>query len=349
MAKAARGRAKALPGPTLPALLPSVPPGLVLPLPPPRVDDLIDEFLRQHQVNTRRAYLLDLKHFARFLEVGTPGEAFKRIAASSLAATRSALLGWRQAMKQAGLSPATRNRRLAAVRSFIRAARSLGACKADGTPLDLIDLVGEPVVSYRDTRGLSEPQFQHLLGGCRGRQALRDKAIIRLARDLGLRRAELRHLDLADLDVEGARVWILGKRRTQKEAVSLPTETLDALHLWLMKRGLAPGPLFPRPGRPAERLSGEAIRQIVRRAGIRANLKRAVWPHALRHTGATRAAAKTGGNVLALMAWGRWKDAKTAQRYVDNLADAGGQVAKMVAKADQEGETDDARMAQTPG
>ena len=58
--------------------------------------------------------------------------------------------------------------------------------------------------------------------------AARDRAILRLSFDLGLRRGELASLDLEHLDLEAGTLAVLGKGQEERELLSLPSETTAA-------------------------------------------------------------------------------------------------------------------------
>ena len=102
---------------------------------------------------------------------------------------------------------------------------------------------------------------------CRGK---RNYALIRLLFDLGLRRGEAVGLDLKHLDLAKGLVHVLGKGRRQREVLSLPAETVEALAVWIDARGTEPGPLFPsmdRARRGDGRLIGRSVGRMVRKLG----------------------------------------------------------------------------------
>ncbi len=112
-----------------------------------RVSALLSDFLSRRSERTRVAYDGDLTAFAA--STGQP---------SSLAAVRSLLslpageangvvLRYRSGMIATGLSSATVNRRLAAVRSVVKLARTLGLVSWS------IEISGESARAYRDTSG----------------------------------------------------------------------------------------------------------------------------------------------------------------------------------------------------
>src|SRR5262249_34933789 len=204
---------------------------------------------------TCRAYRRDRQDFARFVGVpaveAIPGALF----AGGQGAANELALRYRAHLLQRGLAPATVNRRLAAVRSLVKLARVLGLVP---WALDVDGVRAEP---YRDTRGPGRAGFARLLAVLASRvdaKGLRDRALLRLLFDLGLRRGEAVHLDVQALDLEAGTADVLGKGRTQKARLTLPGPTREALAAWLAVRGTAPGPLLTscdRAGRGSGRLT----------------------------------------------------------------------------------------------
>ena len=149
---------------------------------------------------------------------------------------------YRGAMLDAGLAPATVNRRLSALRSIVQLGRTFGMVTWS------LEIDGVKTKAYRDTAG---PGLQGVTAVKRQAakhrspaKAARDVAIIRLLFDLALRRGEVAMLDLKDLDLRASRLWIKGKGRREREAITLPPRTVVVLKAWLRHRGKEPGPLF---------------------------------------------------------------------------------------------------------
>jgi len=221
-----------------------------------------------------------------------------------------------------GLRPATRNRRISAVRSALKLGRQLGLLNWT------LELPGERPVAYRDTLGPGEPAYRAMLE----LTCPRDAAILRLLHDLGLRRGEVCGLDLEHLDLRVGRISILGKARQEREWFTLPPETRAALDAWLAERGLAPGPLFLSRSRahPGHRLTGEGVRQLVAKCARQAGLG-AVRPHGLRHTAITSALALTGGDVRRVQRFSRHRQVQTVLVYDDARRDVAGEIAALIA------------------
>jgi integrase/recombinase XerC len=292
---------------------------------------LLTAFLAGRSPQTLRAYRQDLAHFTAFTGAATPVEAAQRLLGGGAGPANELALRYKADLLERGLAAATVNRRLAALRSLVKLARTLGLA---GWSLEVEGLRAEP---YRDTRGPGAAGFRRLLEQLAGRsdaKALRDRAILRLLFDLGLRRAEVVRLDVADLDREAGQVAVLGKGRTGKVLLTLPPQTRTALEAWVAVRGLEPGPLFgslDRARKGSGRLTGGGLYALVRDLGEQAGLK--VWPHGLRHAAITEALDRTGGDVRAVQRFSRHRDLRTLMIYDDRRTDLAGDVARKVAAA----------------
>jgi integrase/recombinase XerC len=299
--------------------------------PTPATAQLVKMFLTGRSPQTIRAYAADLADFADFAGVDTVATAAAQLLAAGAGQANALALSYRADLLSRGLSAATVNRRLAALRSLVKLARLLGLVSWS------LEVEGVKSEGYRDTRGPGRDGFRRLLAALADRQdakAVRDRALLRLLFDLGLRRAEAIGLDLADLDREAGTVAVLGKGRTQRVALTLPAPTRDALEASLAVRGTGPGPLFcrlDRAGKGKGRLTGGGVYHVIVSLGRQAGLR--VRPHGLRHAAITEALDLTGGDVRAVQRFSRHRDVRTLDRYDDNRADLAGQVARKVAGA----------------
>ena len=237
----------------------------------------------------------------------------------------AAALAFKAEAIERGLSPSSVNLRLSAVKVVVKCARRFGLIS---WALDVDGLESE---TYRDTRGpgaAAVGQVIRELGGQSRTKAVRDRAMIALAYDLALRRAEVCGLDLENLDVEAGSVSILGKGRRERENRTLPPETTAALRAWLDVRGSDPGPLFLNLDRARKgkdrRLTGGGFWSVVRGRGLGR-------PHGLRHSAITQALIVTNGAVSKVQKFSRHADVKVLQRYDDAREDIAGQIAKQLA------------------
>jgi integrase/recombinase XerC len=286
-------------------------------------------FLAGRSPQTLRAYRADLTDFAAFSNVAGIAEAASQLLAGGHGRANETVLLFRSQLNARGLAPATINRRLAALRSLVKLARTLGLITW------VLTVEGVRTEPYRDTRGPGHAGFRQLLAALDGRcdtKALRDRALLRLLYDLGLRRAEVVGLDVADVDLAAGTVAVLGKGRTQKVNLTLPPATRAALAAWLAVRSVPSGPLFTSLDRASRgrRLSGMGVYLVVRQLGECVGLR--VRPHGLRHAAITRALDLTGGDIRSVQKFSRHKDVRLLQRYDDNRQDLGGVVARRLAE-----------------
>lgn len=289
---------------------------------------LIDSFLAGRSGQTLRAYRADLEDFRTFMGARTADEAGQVLFQRGHGRANGVALAYRASLIDRGLQAATVNRRLAALRSLVKLARTMGLVSWS---LEVENMKAE---SYRDTRGPGRQGFRGLTeeaGRRNDPKGFRDRAAIRLMYDLALRRAEVVGIDLADVDLESGTVAIISKGRTQKERLTLPAATRAAVAAWIEARGQEAGPLFvnfDRAGK-GERLTGTGLYVVVRTLGKKIGLT--VRPHGLRHAGITQALDLTNGNVRMVQRYSRHRDIRTLQRYDDNRADFGGEIARLVA------------------
>ena len=293
----------------------------------PRYEDLVRDFLAGRNERTRRAYAQDLEDFRVFLGAAAVDAAVRTLLLHGAGAGNALALRYRNHLADRGLAPATVGRRLAALRSVTRLARVLGLVTWS------IEIKSPKAETLRDTRGPGLDGIRAMLAAVTGDspKARRDRALIRLLHDLGLRRAEAASLDLAHLD--GDRLLVLRKGKTQRQPVTVPPETRAALDEWIASRGSEPGPLFTSLDNRSRghRLSGHGIRHVVRTVSAKAGCP--CTPHALRHSSITTGLDRTNGNLRAVAKFAGHANIQTTTRYDDNRQDLAGRISKLVAAA----------------
>lgn len=291
---------------------------------------LVSAFLSRRKESTVRAYSQDLEDFRAFVGVSTKEEAAWTLLSQGQGPANELAQDYGKDLLRRGLSPATVNRRLAALRSVVKLARTRGL-----VPWAL-DVEGEKAQSYRDTRGPGEEGFRRLLSvldGQEDKKARRDRALLRLLYAMALRRGEVSALDLEDLDLEAGRLAVRGKGKAEKEGLTVPARTQEALRSWLEVRGPESGPLFVNLDRARKgqdrRLTGRGIDSVLKALGRKAGLPK-VRPHGLRHAAITEALDKTGGNVREVQRFSRHADLRTLRLYDDSREDLGGKVSNLL-------------------
>ena len=312
-------------------------------------DRLVAAFLAGRRKATLRAYRQDLDDFRQFLGAASVAGVAAELLGSQPGAANETVLRYRAHLIDRGLAPATVNRRLAAIRSLVKLARTLGMV---AWHLEVPGVRAEP---YRDTRGPGVGGFEALMKAARGRRpkAIRDRAILRLLYDLALRRGELCALSLHDVDVKAATIAVVAKGRWGASILTLPGQTVAALRQWLRARRLTPAanraedpggrPLFVglnKAGNGHGRLTGSAIYEIVRTYGRLAGLPGKVRPHGLRHaaiTAAIKLGRADGMDVDEVRDYSRHKDVTTLMLYRDRDRNVQGRLASLVAAKAQTG------------
>jgi len=301
--------------------------------------DVVAAFLAGRSPETLRAYDADLRDYARFLGLTDPKTAVSALLAAGHGNANLMVLSYRAWLADRGMSTATQGRRLAALRSVVRLARSLGRVNWS------LDVPSPKQEKYRDTRGPGTDGWRRIRETAAARsqlgdpRAVRDLAIVATIRGLALRRNELVELDLADveLDPPNPGLWIRGKGKTEKIRLSLSAGPAQALRDWIAARGTWEGPLFVRMDRGAvgylhdqPRLSGRAVGDLVPALAHRAGLTRRVRPHGLRHEAITTALDRTGGDVRKVQRFSRHADLRTLSLYDDRRSDGAGDVANLI-------------------
>jgi len=292
-------------------------------------DELLEAWLAGRSPQTVDAYRRDLADFAAYVSVDSPGRAAESLLGAGAGEANLVALRFRAALLDRGLAPATVNRKLAALRSLVKVARTVGLITFS------LDVENVRSQAYRDTRGPGVEGYRSLLGALQGRsdaKGARDRAILHLLFDLGLRRAEVVSLDREHLDLAGGTGSVMGKGRRERISLTLPGPTCEALAAWLAFRGEEDGPLFTsmdHAGKGSGRLTGRALHQVVQAIGRKVDLH--VWPHGLRHAAITTALDLTAGDVRAVARFSRHMDIRVLGRYDDNREDMAGRVACLVA------------------
>jgi len=218
-----------------------------------------------------------------------------------------------------GVAVSTRNARLAAIHSFFRYAALQHPEHAE-----LIQRVlaipakrtGRAQVSY-----LTKPEIDALLAAPdrRSRLGRRDRALLLLALETGLRLSELTGLRRGDVSLgAGASVSCTGKGR-KKRATPLTAATAALLASWLAETSGGPTePLFPGPR--ARPLSRDAIRRIVDRHHAAAArscpslVSKRITPHVLPHSTAMQL-LEAGADTAVIALWLGHESIRTTDIY----------------------------------
>lgn len=179
------------------------------------------------------------------------------------------------------------------------------------------------IEAYRDAKGPPFADVERVLADLKSvaledPAAARDRAMIHLMYDLGLRVSSVLSLSVSQFTVDNngssalRNIWLKGDRMAPYR--SLPKRTRDALLDWL-EHHEGEGKLF--------NVSDRYVRKITNDRGL-GN------PHGLRHSSATKL-AKLGVPLPEIQAFLEHCDAATTSKYIDALTTDRGSTARLVA------------------
>jgi integrase/recombinase XerC len=260
---------------------------------------------------TVRTYRQSVDALARWL--ANSGDV---AAISPLDLTRDLVRGWLAHLRATG-SVATAQTRFAALKHFCRWLVAEGETSTDPTQGICGPKPGQP-----STPVLTEVELGRLLATCAGRDFVsrRDRAIILVFLDGGLRISELQGLDVADVDVAERMLFVAGKgtRRSgpRRRAIPLGLKAGQAIDRYArVRRGHAhaTSPALWLGTTGGGRLSTNAIGSMLKRRAARAGIEH-LHPHMFRHTFAHQFRL-AGGNESELMTLGGWHSRAMLDRY----------------------------------
>ena len=282
--------------------------------------DFLAEFLQlKTSPATRRTYAQCLDDFfIRLAQVHASIEIVREFLSLSQFQAIALVLKYQSLLVEAGLAPATINTRISAVKSLVNHARKLGKCE-----FSLADVKSIAAEVYRDTSGVDPSGIRAILDTCDRDtvKGIRDYALIRLLWDNALRRGEVSAANVGDFDSSGKKLWIKGKGKIQKAAISLHPVTVAAVNDWLGTRGdVKPSdPLFiSLDDKSGQRLQGRGIHLMIDRRSKLAGITKQMSPHRVRHSAITAYLDASGGDVRSAQGLSRHKNLNTLTRYDDN-------------------------------
>lgn len=270
---------------------------------------------RDRSPATVLSYGRELQHFAAWFEQ-TNGQPL-----TPAALTGRDVRDYREFCQTVGrLKPATINRRLAAIRAY--GAWLVESEQLASNPAEHVKLIGEAPLAPRslDRRQLAalERELERSVNAASTEAArfirARDKAIVMLLANTGLRVSELCALEIADVVIAERRGELTVRRGkgNKQRTVPLNVDVRRAIVLWRALRlsvGASPILFCDHQGEPLRpRGVQRAIEEYGRRAGV------PVTPHTLRHTFA-KSLADAGVRAEEIAALLGHSKLETTRRY----------------------------------
>ena len=273
---------------------------------------LIQEFVNYMSVerglakNTLLAYSHDLKIYEEYLK----GSGVK----NADAITREEVTNFMYALKKKSLSTTSICRSLAAVKMFHRFLVRENLAKEDPT-----NLVETPKIWQRVPEVLSQTEIEAIIRAAQGRslQRIRDYAILELFYASGMRVSELVDLKLNGLNITGGYVRCIGKGGKER-LIPVGKKSLEAIAVYCQKvrpkyalKAAADVLFLSRLGK---RMSRQCIWMLIKDYARKANIKKNIKPHTLRHTFATHL-LEHGADLRSVQEMLGHSDISTTQIY----------------------------------
>lgn len=249
------------------------------------MDTYIDSFLdylrqeRGYSLKTVESYATDLTEFAAYL--GSVDASLSLIDVDS-----SLVRNWMMTLMNDGMKATSVNRKLSALRSFYRYLLRKEVIKV--SPMQTVrgPKKKKPLPSF-----LREEEMNRLLDDTdfgEGWEGLRDKLILEMFYETGMRRTELVGLDRKDVDFWRGEIKVTGKRNKQR-LIPFGEELGKLIRQYLEARDgelpVSEEALFIRKN--GLRVTGSWVYTLVRRYLSKVSTLKKRSPHVLRHTFAT--------------------------------------------------------------
>ncbi len=276
------------------------------------MDDLIDQYLIHLSLekglakNSIESYARDLMDYARFLQKS--GILDIKLSDTVM------VLGWLIQLKKKGLSAKSRARHLIAVRGFYKFL--LGENRIRTNPVKNVDIpktglhlpeiiTREEAEALLETPDLTDPR------------GLRNAAMLEVLYGAGLRVSELVLMKVQDINFEAGFVRVFGKGSKERvvpvggPARQRTRQWLDSGRPQLLKSYSSPYLFIARAGNPMTR---QGFWKIIKLCAARANIKKNVSPHTLRHSFATHL-LEGGADLRSVQTMLGHSDIATTQIY----------------------------------
>ena len=236
---------------------------------------------RNYSAHTLSAYALDIVQFETYVSENTENVFFDTELVDS-----DQIRNWIVFLLDSQISPSSVNRKLSALKSFFVYLIKQGVIKENPMRFITGPKKGHPLPYF-----IREKEMNHLLDGDQfgdDFEGVRDRLVMEMLYDTGIRRSELVNIKLTDVDFELQHIKVTGKRNKQrmipfaerlrdmmKKYMDLRNEIVNAENNWFFVRKNEK-PISPAIVYNIVRKSLYAIPMLAKRS-----------PHVLRHSFAT--------------------------------------------------------------
>lgn len=237
------------------------------------------EIEKKYSAHTVKAYIKDIEEFKTFIE--------KNHNQNSLEEVKYPLIrSWIVSLWQRNLNNKSINRKIFSVKAYYKFLLLLSKIEVspflNHTPLK---------TKYKKTVPFSQTEIENVIESFDESNfiSLRDKTIISLLYDSGIRRSELAGLRLSDLNLKEKQIKVIGKRNKQR-VIPLIDDIVDLLEKYVLERQNLTTKtqgdyLFLKKN--GEKITTGVIYRVVRDNFSLLSDKPKASPHVLRHSFAT--------------------------------------------------------------
>lgn len=274
--------------------------------------------------NTKRTRVADLRAFGAFCWECEPRHVDPVEAAAYLVSlgplgAKEAVLAWDADAIEREAMDTTRSRRIATLKSFV--AEFAEDCELRGLPSWKLHADGPTVDPFARAHGPEKHRVEAVLADLERDGRWRDRAIVLLCLDAGLRTSEVATLRVEAVDLPARRAMVT--RKGGKIApVPFSKRAADALRRAMPAHGY----VFPGADGNCPHLTRAAMWALGTRLGIGGL-------HGLRHTAATEL-ARRGVSIDEIRRFLGHKSIVTTQRYIDAIKGAEGRPSAILAGED---------------
>ncbi len=241
------------------------------------------KYERNYSALTVDSYERDLQHVGDFVRGMRNIDNDKAVEDSYI--EEKIIRRWMASMLEAGNTASSVNRRLSSLRSYFKFLLRKGLCETDPT-LRIAGPKKEKALPYF----VKENEMEHLLDDVPFPDTFegnRNRLILEMFYDTGMRVSELVSLDYNDIDMQGNRVKVTGKRNKQR-VIPLAPLLMERIKVYLQKRSEAASNsealYIDKKGR---RLTDYKVRKMVSEELSLVTTMKKRSPHVLRHSFAT--------------------------------------------------------------
>lgn len=276
----------------------------------PPLADLLESWLialagERKSPETRRAYRAGVEQFLAYCAAqGIPAEL-----------TKPAVVGWVASMSEQ--EAATARLRLTALKRF-----AVWLAEEEGFDVDAVLTVRAPKLDQKIVNHLSDREVKAMVGACAGTELrdYRDKALIVLFCDTGLRAAEMLSLTPRDISLPDRSLTVARGKGAKGRRVTFSAKTAAVVDKYVRSRrragyGEADALWVSAKGALTYRGLTSALKSRADLAGVGG-----FHVHRLRHTRAVTW-LRAGGSESGLMSQAGWSSRKQIDRYIKSAAE----------------------------